>query len=194
LFSRPAAFILINICDAFDREVKMDIIRVLRAWEEVEGKMAALYRQYGQWFLDDAEAGDLFNRISMQETAHRNVISFEIKMVSQNRGSFGEVDVELEPIVQFAATVSRAQTPLTPPSLEEAVRLALKLEQQAAAEHFCTLLTRQGNPGMEAMIKSMHNMRAANHAHLAELQSFAAARGFLPHAAEAVAAPAPPAE
>ena len=172
----------------------MDIIRVLRAWEEVEGKMAALYQQYGQWFQRDAEAGDLFNRISLQETAHRNVISFEIKMVSQNRGSFGEVDVELEPIAQFAATVNRAQTPPRPPSLEEAVRLALKLEQQAAAEHFCALLTRQSNAGVEALVKSMHNMRAANHAHLAELKSFAARRGFLPPASEAVATPAPPAE
>lgn len=172
----------------------MDIIRVLRAWEEVEGKMAALYRQYGQWFQGDAEAGTLFNRMCLQETAHRNVISFEIKLVSQDRNTFEEVEVDLEPIQNFAAAVDRARNAPTPPSLGEAVKAALGLEREAAAEHFCSLLTRWGNPGVEALVKSMHNMRAANHAHLAELKSFAARRGFLPPASEAVATPAPPAE
>jgi len=172
----------------------MDIIRVLRAVEEAEGKMAALYKRYEQWFERDVEAGGLFRRLGQQEAAHQHVLSFEIKMVSQNRNSFGEVNVDPAPIQKFAAAVDLVQKASTPPTLAEAVRLALQFEQEAGDEHYCLLLTRQGNPGIEALVKSMHNLRAANHAHLGELKEFALRRGFSPAGGQAVAAAVAPAE
>ena len=81
-----------------------------------------------------------------------------------------------------------------PPTLAEAVKRALEFEHTAGEVHYCLLLTRQGNPGVEALVKSMHNSRAANHAHLEELREFAARRGLLPHASQAAAAVAAPAE
>ena len=132
--------------------------------------------------------------LSQQEAAHHHVLSFEIKMVSQNRMSFGEVKVDLAPVQKFVQAVDQVLKAAPPPSLEEAVRLALKFEQEAGQEHYCLLLTQQGNPGVEALVKSMHNLRAANHAHLSELEEFARRRGFISSASQAVAAPVLPAE
>jgi rubrerythrin len=150
----------------------MKILTLLSSLEKVELEMASLYEWLSGVFGEDSEASGLFFRMAMQETSHANLIRYGKKLVHQAPNSFGEVDFdtsEIEPLLA-AIRASRDQNP--PPSLEEAVSMALKFEESPAERIHREILI-NSNPEVQQVIRSL---AAADDEHLAELKDFAEKR------------------
>jgi len=162
----------------------MDILKVLRAVEEVEGKLGSLYASYCEWFQSDPEAAALFNRLSREESAHRNAVRFQITMAGQNRGDFKDLEVDLEAIRGLATLIDQARNAKVPPTLEEAVKLALQFENEEAAKHYRSTLIKASNPNLTSLMKSFKSLGSADGFHLRSLEEFAKRRGFLAAATE----------
>jgi rubrerythrin len=52
----------------------MGILKVLDGLEKLESKMVDIYEWFAKIFRQDTEAAELFERMSLDETAHVNLV------------------------------------------------------------------------------------------------------------------------
>jgi rubrerythrin len=150
----------------------MKILALLSSLEKIELEMASLYEWLSGVFSEDLEASGLFFRMAMQEKSHANLIRYGKKLVHQTPSDFGEVDFdvsEIDPLLE-AIRASKGQNP--PPELDEAIALALSLEE-SPAERIHRKILIDSNPEVQNLIRSL---AAADDEHLSGLKHFAAKR------------------
>jgi hypothetical protein len=161
----------------------LHITKVLDPLEKLETKISELYEWFSSIFADDAEAASLFYRISIDETAHANLVRYQRRLAAQNSKIFG--DVSLEPgAVNAALDMAASVLSGAPPSLEEAVKIALDLEKNIAEAHYIAAIA-QASPEMSRLLSSL---RGFDSRHSEVFEKFAAGRGF-PFAAGSGPAP-----
>lgn len=156
----------------------MHIIKMLGPLEESEALMSDLYEWFSKEFSDDAEAASLFYRISIEETVHANLIKYLHRLVSQNMKLFYEtqmeVQMDIKEIYEGLARINSIRTS-TSPSLKEAIRIAMELENGAVEQHYSVWIG-AGIADISHIAKSLLKFDSS---HFLEFERFAEKRGFV---------------
>ncbi|HUO77270.1 MAG TPA: DnaJ domain-containing protein [Thermodesulfovibrionales bacterium] len=151
----------------------MYIMRVLDLLERLEAKISELYEWFSRIYAQDAEAASLFYRISIDETAHANLVKYEKRLVAQNTKIFGEISLDpgvINATLEMVTSVLSAASP----SLEQAVKVSLDIEHSAAEAHYRAAIA-QASPDISRLLE---NLEGFDTRHIEVFEEFAANRGY----------------
>jgi len=152
----------------------MKILTLLSSLEKIEIQMSTLYEWLSTVFKDDTEASGLFFRMAMQEKSHANLIRYGKNLVHRAPMDFSEVDFDPGVIDQLMAAIRSARESNPAPTLQQAIGLALDLEDSPAETAHRSILM-NSNPEVAGVIR---NLAAADEEHIAGLRAFAERRGI----------------
>lgn len=152
----------------------MNVEAVFRPLSDLEKSIGDLYAQWAAVFDADREAAFLFVKMANEEKGHASLVDYQRRIVQRSPGLSVDVDVDLG-LVEEALRETRAlrESP-TPPSLEEAVRMAYWLETSAAESHYRNAL-RSSHPELERLLACLGG---EDRGHLERLKAFASGRGI----------------
>ena len=112
----------------------MDLQSLLKPLEELEESLGGLYEWFGRLFAEDEEAASLFRRMARDERSHATLIRYERRLLRQNKI---EVPTPLERSqIGEALERIRAFSQEVPPTLDQAIRFALEIENHDAENHY----------------------------------------------------------
>ncbi len=151
----------------------MHIMRVLDPLEKLETKISELYEWFSRLYADDAEAASLFYRISIDEAAHANLVRYEKRLAVQNSKIFGEVSID-PAVVSTTLEMVTSVLSAAPPSLEQAVKISLDIENSAAEAHYRSAIA-LATPDLYRLLKSLGGFDSR---HIEVFEKFAAGRGY----------------
>jgi rubrerythrin len=151
----------------------MHILGVLDLLEKLETKISELYEWFSRNYAYDAGATSLFYRISIDEIAHANLVRYEKKLAVQNSKIFSEIHLD---VVEISTTLEKVISVLsgTPPSLEQAVKISLDIENSAAEAHYRNAIAK-ATPEISRLLK---NLGGFDSRHLEVFSKFAESRGY----------------
>lgn len=152
----------------------MHILKVLYPLRKLESRISELYEWFSRIFADDTEAASLFYRISIDETAHADLVRYQERLASRNNELFGEIPVDIA-VVDSTLEMVTSVLSGPPPSLEQAVRIALDIESSAAESHYRATIAHAA-PDISRLLSSL---RGFDNRHREIFEEFAAARGFI---------------
>ena len=154
----------------------MNVEAVFRPLSDLEKSLADLYAQWAAVFDSDREAAFLFVKMANEEKGHASLVDYQRRVIQKSPKLSGEVDADLRLIESALQEVRALRESPTPPTLTEAVALALHLETSAAESHYRNAL-RSANPELERLLNCLGG---EDRTHLDRLKAFAKARGILP--------------
>jgi hypothetical protein len=73
-----------SFLDITSEGVIFHFLKVLQPIEELEKKISELYEWFSDIFADDAEAAVFFYRVSIDETAHADLVAYQLRVATQN--------------------------------------------------------------------------------------------------------------
>ena len=153
---------------------KVETVTILRHLEDLELRLAKLYRLFSEKFEDDAEAAFVFYRMSLDERSHASLIRYESRLVKQNPKMFPPVRFDLDEILAEKVQLNRILDRFGVLGLQEAVCTSLDIEGFAAESH-CRSAVAASVPELGRLLASLG---AADKAHVKQLKDFAGQRGF----------------
>lgn len=155
--------------------LKMDIIKTLEILKKLELKARDLYEFYNKTFIYDREAAGVFYGMSLDEKSHADMLDYQIRMVRKNRAMFKDVDIDLEEVSSMIGRIGSSVSAPVPPSLGEALTLAIEFEVGACEYHYCTLLIKS-NPDVAPLIRALGS---SDREHAGMLRELAMRRGII---------------
>lgn len=151
----------------------MHILKALDPLEKLEDRIARLYEWFSENLKDDAEASAFFYRMSIDESAHANLVRYQRRVVSKNMKLFGDVDLDLGGIQKEIARIE-AILAGPPPLVEEAVRISLDIENNAAETHYRNTVEKASS----SIATLLTSLSAFDCKHCEVVEEFAAKRGY----------------
>ena len=152
----------------------MHILKMLGPLEQLETRMADLYTWFSHVFREDEEAAAFFNRVSVEEVVHANIIRYQRRLVSHNPKSFSDITIDISLIEKTIADIAALKNTEPHPVLEDALRKAIELEHCLAEEHFRTAIVKS-NYEVSDLLRSLG---AFDLRHINCFHEFANQRGF----------------
>jgi rubrerythrin len=153
----------------------LDVQQVLRPLQQFEEKLGELYAWFAEAHAADAEAAAMFRRLAADERSHASQVEYQRRLVRQNPRLFGHVELDLVDLMQTLDRVAKIRASLTPPEVDDAIRIALELECSAADCHFRNVVA-QLDPNMARLLGSLGR---ADRQHYETLLELAQQRGLL---------------
>lgn len=152
----------------------MSIAGLLNALEGVEHGLAELYGWFAQRFDHDPVASGMFFRLSLQEQSHVNLVRYGRTLVRRSPKEFRPVPVNGRLIEELRESIETFRGSQDEPTLEDAVRFALRAEVHAAERIHRSVLV-DSNPSLAGVVASL---ACADREHAALLEGFARQRGI----------------
>jgi len=151
----------------------MDIQLALRPLEDLECRLSSFYEWLSTVFVGDAEAASLFYRLARDEKAHVALIQYERRMLRRSPRGI-HLQMEVEAIFDLLKKIEAVRKAPSPPSLGEAVRMALEIENSGAENHY------KGAQGglKDTLAQLLSNLGKEDARHYGALLKFAKGRGF----------------
>lgn len=149
------------------------ILKALDPIEKLELKIADLYEWFSLNMNSDPEAAAFFFRMSVDESAHANLVKYQRRLVTQNMKLFGDITIDIEGIRKVIAQVDAVRSG-NPPTVAEAFRIALEIETSAAETHYLTAI-KEAAAGISGLLSSLG---ALDCAHCGVFEEFAKNRGY----------------
>lgn len=151
----------------------MNLASVFRPLIELEKSLNSLYSSWAEVFASDAEAAFVFFKMSREESGHASLIEYQRRVVQQNQTLSTEVDLDLTLLNTTIEGIRQLRNQATPPTLNEAIDIALKLEHSAAETHYKNAI-KQANPDLGRLLNALGGDDTA---HVKRLTEFAKKRG-----------------
>ncbi|MBI5076042.1 MAG: hypothetical protein HZB62_12860 [Nitrospirae bacterium] len=152
----------------------MTITTLLNHLMKLELMMERLYKHFEKLFVFESEAVSLFQALSNEEKAHADMISYQLRLVRNNRGIFNDVSYDLAALNSLMAQINGILTAKRPPTLHEAISFSITAERSASEFHRKTALA-ESNPEVGEHIR---NLGAYDEAHDEQLVAFAKKLGI----------------
>lgn len=153
-----------------------DLSDRLRKCIDVEEACSRVYEVLGALFEDDAEASDLLRTLSLEEREHAYIISYG--MMFHRMGRLPDDFVcELSKIGQSIVLAEKLHSKVYSGilRLEEAMRLALELEQSTVEVYFFETIQRKTD---NEVLEKLRRMHSAEKTHVDMVKEFMKARGY----------------
>jgi len=153
----------------------MHILKALDPLEKLEDRIARLYEWFSENLKDDAEASAFFYRMSIDESAHANLVRYQRRVASQNMKLFGDLDLDLD-LSGIQKEIARIEAILAgpPPMVEEAVKISLDIENNAAKTHYGNTVEKAAS----SIATLLTSLSAFDCKHCEVFEEFAAKRGY----------------
>jgi rubrerythrin len=152
----------------------MNILDAFTDIERLELKLVALYLQCKGLFSDDTAAANMFEKLSDEEKSHYDLVQYQRRLVRQNHNLFKEVDIDVKEVRAVTCNVESIIKKIPPPSLSEAIKIAIDFESSAAEAHYRTSME-QSNQEVSDFLKHLGTL---DKEHFGLLKEFAESRGF----------------
>ncbi len=152
----------------------MEAEKALRLLGRLEKKIGELYEHFRDHFGSDEKARELFQQLCLDEDSHNSVVQYQMRIVRQEPGAFGHVEVsekEINSIMKFIDKTISSGKKLT---LKQAVELSVKIEGTASESHYRTALA-QENPALGELIR---NLGVSDEEHTKRLRDFIVSRNL----------------
>ncbi len=129
-----------------------DILLVLMRIEVLEGKISELYEWFSRLFSDNKEVSDFFSKMSGDEKQHKDLVSYQVRLVRKNRSIFSDIDADVSAIEDELRRIREFRG--TSPSVDSALRFALELER-SLCEHYYKDVLKRSNKEVSALIDNL---------------------------------------
>lgn len=153
----------------------MNILDAFNDIERLELGLSELYLHFKESFLDDTEAAGMFEKLSDDEKSHYDLIQYQRRVVRQEQEIFNDVDIDIEGIRAVTSKVEGTMKRKPPPSLGEAIKIAIDIESTAGEAHYRTAME-QSNRDFSDFLK---HLGTSDKEHSSALKEFAKSRGLL---------------
>jgi len=153
-------------------------MNILDAFNHIEGlelRLAKLYLHFKASFIDDAEAADMFEKLSYDEKSHYDLVQYQRRIVRREQEIFKDVDIDVKEIRAVTSRVESAVKGNPPPSLSEAIKIAIDIESTAGEAHYRTAME-QSNRDLSDFLR---HLGTSDKEHFSVLKEFAQSRGLL---------------
>ncbi|MCP4900850.1 MAG: hypothetical protein GY906_28115 [bacterium] len=148
----------------------MEIIVVLNALEKLETELGNFYEWLSEKLADEHDdTSGFFFRMSTQERSHANLVRYGKRLVHQNGHRFQNVDVNLDPLNEFIASIASFREEHSRPRPTEALLFAMKLETDTEVDVHRSAIE-STNPEFTNLMKSLAD---ADRKHFETLKEFA---------------------
>lgn len=144
----------------------LDVVSLLEICHNIESCCAEVYQRYADCFTDDEELRQLWLKTCREEENHAKQFVLAINM--RREGVIVSVNIEMVRAAQVLEMVKRisASIFLSPPTAIDALRSAIKLEEELSSFHLDALASFQE----ESMKKLFHAMMLADNHHLQAIE------------------------
>jgi rubrerythrin len=153
----------------------VDVQQILRPLQQFEEKLGELYDWLGEVHAADAEMASVFHKLARDERQHAAQVEYQRRVAQQNPRLFARVELDLGEIFAGLERIAKIRANLAPPSVDEAISLALELEAGAAEYHYRNVLAQLD----ESMARLLGSLGRADRNHYAFLLDLAQRRGLL---------------
>jgi rubrerythrin len=140
-----------------------DIITILSKTEKLEESLSELYRWLSNTFSSDQEISDFFRHLSLDETSHRDIVRYQLRVARKDRHLFPDISADIG-YVEDALQKIRDFRSNSLPSIESSLKFAVEMESNIA-EKFFTSIMNQCNKEFATLVD---NMSCACRGHLAK--------------------------
>ncbi|MBI5639925.1 MAG: DnaJ domain-containing protein [Nitrospirae bacterium] len=151
----------------------MNILKALDQLEKIEMRIGHLYEWFSENLKDDPEAAAFFYRMSIDESAHANLVKYQRRLVSRNMKLFGSLEIDLDGVQKEIARVEAILSGEPLPA-EAAVKIALEIENSAAETHYRSAIEK-AESGIANLLGSLNFLDCK---HVGVFEAFAAGRGY----------------
>ena len=152
----------------------VEVVVILRHLEDVEQRLAKLYRLLGEKFAEDTEAAFVFYRMSLEEKSHAALVQYQSRLAKQNPKLFPAVPFDLDATLAEKVKLNKILDRFGVLDLEGAVTTSLELET-AYFESHCRAATAASVPELSRLLASLG---AGDESHIRQLIDFAGRRGI----------------
>ena len=152
----------------------MNILDAFKDIERLELKLLELYLHFKRVFSDDTAASNVFEKLSVEEKSHHDLVQYQRRIVQQNQKLFEAVDVDVKEVRTVTSNVESIIKRIPPPSLREEIKIAVDIESTAAEAHYRTAME-QSNQEFSDFLK---HLGTSDKEHFGLLREFAESRGF----------------
>ena len=152
----------------------MNILDAFKDIERLELKLLELYLHFKSVFSDDTAAANMFEKLSDEEKSHYDLIQYQRRIVQQNQKLFKDVHIDVNEVRAVTSDVESIIKRIPPPSLSEAIKIAIDVESSAAEAHY-RISMEQSNQVFSDFLK---HLGASDKEHFGLLREFAESRGF----------------
>jgi rubrerythrin len=150
------------------------ILPALQTLSELESSIAKLYEYYRDILAENPKARLLFFRMAREEHNHVRIVAYQRRLVRANFRLFGDIDLDLTEVERTTIEVQALTAQPFPPSVDEAVGAALRIETNAAESHYRNALASSD----EEIAAFLDNLARGDKEHLARLTAFAQEQGL----------------
>jgi rubrerythrin len=144
----------------------MDVLRILEICRDIELYAAELYQYYGEIFSDNREIAKLWQKTALEEENHASQFILAISLRKQGIVQAVSLDLGTAEAILHELKALYGAVRKTRPTITEALRTAIKLEQNLAEYHLSTLALFQE----ESHKKLFEAMMKNDHGHVVELE------------------------
>ncbi len=152
----------------------MDAEKALRLLGRLEKKVGELYDHFSGLFGSDDGARELFDNLSQDEDSHNSVVQYQMRIVRQEPGAFGNMEVSEKEINSIMSVIDKTISSGKKLTLKQAVELSVKIEGTASESHFRTALA-LNNPALGELVR---NLGVSDEEHTKRLRDFIVSRNL----------------
>jgi hypothetical protein len=138
----------------------------LKRIQELEGTLAECYEWLSKCFCEKEQVSAFFYRLSLDELGHRDLASYQARIVMMNPMLFPAVQVDLASLESVIATIKKFRRESLP-SLEETLRVCHDIEA-GLAEDYTTTVLGLTHPPMAKLIDSLSEGCKKHHSRIME--------------------------
>ncbi|MGC2424010.1 MAG: hypothetical protein WA666_06615 [Nitrospirota bacterium] len=152
--------------------MEMDLKSLMSKVVELEGSLSIVYQKIADRFSNDPETKDLFSQLSSEEANHKEIASFQRRVIVANSALFHPVEIDEKTFDYVTVKINRlSNNNLT---LEEIVDLCVKLED-SMSEHYVFIAAGKTNKRFGKFIVQMSSESLG---HAKKIIEFAKKRGI----------------
>jgi hypothetical protein len=153
--------------------MEMDLKSLMSKIVELEGSLSIVYQKIADCFSSDPETNALFSLLSSEESNHKEIASFERRVILANVGLFHPVEIDEKAFDYVTAKIKGlSNSNLT---IDEIVNLCVKLED-SMSEHYVFIAAGKTNKRFGKFIVQMSS-ESLGHAN--KVIEFAKKRGII---------------
>jgi rubrerythrin len=153
--------------------MEMDLRSLMSKVVELEGSLSIVYQKIADRFSNDSETRELFSLLSSEELNHKEIASFQRRVITANAGFFHPVEIDQKAFDYVMVKINRlSNSNLT---IDEIVDLCVKLEN-SMSEHYVFIAAGKSNKRFGKFIVQMSS-ESLGHAN--KIIDFAKKRGII---------------
>jgi rubrerythrin len=153
--------------------MEMDLKSLMSKVVELEGSLSVVYQKIAERFRSDPEAEELFSQLSSEESNHKEIASFERRVIMANGALFYPVEIDEKAFEYVTAKMKRLSNDNL--TIDEIVNLCVKLED-SMSEHYVFIAAGKTNKRFGKFIVQMSS-ESLGHAN--KVIEFAKKRGII---------------